>query len=137
MRFEAELENLSHIRRFVQERGTALGAHTEAVSDLVMAANEAAVNIVVHGYQERSGVIDIEVTQNGDYLEVHLRDQAPPFDPTTIPPPDTTLPLEQRPYGGMGMHLIRQLVDTVTYRFTPQGGNELILAKRLDPSANR
>ena len=137
MRFEAELENLSHIRRFVQERGTALGAHTEAVSDLLMAANEAAVNIVVHGYQERSGVIDVEVTQNGDYLEVHLRDQAPPFDPTTIPPPDTTLPLEQRPYGGMGMHLIRQLVDTVTYRFTPQGENELILAKRLDPSGNR
>ena len=114
-----------------------MGAHTEAVSDLLMAANEAAVNIVVHGYQERSGVIDVEVTQNGDYLEVHLRDQAPPFDPTTIPPPDTTLPLEQRPYGGMGMHLIRQLVDTVTYRFTPQGENELILAKRLDPSGNR
>ena len=137
MRFEAELENLSHIRRFVQARAEALGADTEAVSDLMIAANEAASNIVVHGYQERSGVIDVEVTQKGDFLEVRLRDQAPPFDPTTIPPPDTTLPLEQRPYGGMGMHLIRQLVDDVTYRFTPQGGNELILAKRPNTSGNR
>ena len=114
-----------------------MGADTEAISDLMMAANEAASNIIVHGYQERSGIIEVEVTQKGDYLEIHLRDQAPPFDPTTIPPPDTTLPLEQRPYGGMGMHLIRQLVDNVTYRFSPQGGNELILAKRLDLSGNR
>ena len=137
MRFEAELESLSHIRRFVQERGEALGADTEAVSDLLMATNEAAANIVVHGYRGRSGVITVEVTQKGDYLEVHLRHQSPPFDPTTVPPPDTTLPLEQRPYGGMGIHLIRQLVDNVTYRFTPQGENELVLAKRRDLSGNQ
>jgi serine/threonine-protein kinase RsbW len=137
LRFEADSENLSHIRRFVQEKATALGADTEAVGDLLIAANEAAANIVAHGYQGRSGVIDVEVTQKGDYLEVLLRDQAQPFDPTTIPPPDTTVPLEQRPYGGMGMHLIRELLDNVTYRFTPQGENELVLTKRLKSSGNR
>ena len=48
MQFEAELESLSHIRRFVQVSGEALGADTEAVSDLLMATNEAAANIVLH-----------------------------------------------------------------------------------------
>ena len=137
MRFEADLENLSHIRRFVQEKAAALGADTEAVSDLLMATNEAAANIMVHGYQGSSGVIDVEVAQNGDYLEVCLRDQAPPFDPTTVPAPDITLPLEQRPYGGMGIHLVRELTDKMIYRFSPQAENELVLAKRLNISGNR
>jgi serine/threonine-protein kinase RsbW len=137
LRFEADLENLSHIRRYVQERGVALGADAEAVGDLMMAANEAAANIVVHGYQESLGVIDVEVTRQGDYLVLRLRDQSPPFDPTTAPAPDTTLPLEQRPYGGMGIHMMRQLMDKLTYRFTPQGENELILCKRLDISGNQ
>jgi serine/threonine-protein kinase RsbW len=115
----------------------ALGADAEAVGDLLMAANEATANIVMHGYQGSSGIVEVEVTRKGEYLELRLRDQAPPFDPTTVPAPDITLPLEQRPYGGMGIHLIRGLMDKMTYRLTPQGENELVLAKRLGASGNQ
>jgi serine/threonine-protein kinase RsbW len=62
-------------------------------------------------------------------LVVCLRDHAPPFDPRSVLPPDPSLPLEVRPLGGMGVHLMKQLVDRVIHRVPPQGGNELTLVK--------
>jgi serine/threonine-protein kinase RsbW len=132
LRIEAELSNLSAIRRFVEEKATGLGVDPDGVSDMLLAVNEAGSNVILHGYQGQPGTIEIELSRRGESLVVRLRDQASPFDPTSVPPPDVTLPLEQRPYGGMGIHLIRQLMDEVTYRVTPQGGNELTLVKRIN-----
>ena len=50
--------------------------------------------------------------------------------PESVPPPDVTQPLDERPLGGMGIHLMRQLMDEVTHRATPQGGNELTMIKK-------
>jgi serine/threonine-protein kinase RsbW len=70
------------------------------------------------------------VSRADDALVIHLHDQATPFDPTEVPPPDLTVPLEQRPVGGMGIYLMQQLMDEVSYRTTPQGGNWLTMRKR-------
>jgi serine/threonine-protein kinase RsbW len=126
----AKLNNLREIRRFIQETATALGVDAAMIPDIVLAVDEAASNIVFHGYQVREGVIQIEVERRGNALVVRLRDEATPFDPTSVPPPDLSLPLEQRPLGGMGIHLMRQVMDEVIHRITPQGGNELTLVKR-------
>jgi serine/threonine-protein kinase RsbW len=129
LRIAADLENLTSIRRFIEEAATALGVAPAAIPDLVLATDEAITNIIVHGYQGQQGPIKIEVERDGDRVAIRLHDQAHPFDPTTFQPPDMTLPLEQRPIGGMGIYLIRQSVDELTYRVLPQGGNELTLAK--------
>jgi serine/threonine-protein kinase RsbW len=126
----ADLKELAAIRRFIQETATALGAGPAAVPDVVLVANEAVTNIIVHGYQDQPGMIEIELTREADALVVRLRDQAPIFDPLTVPPPDLTLPLDKRAFGKMGVYIIRQLMDEVTHRVTPQGGNELILVKK-------
>ena len=126
----AELESLGAIRRFVQETATAMGSGPTAVSDVLLAVDEAATNTILHGYQGQPGLIEVEVGRAGDDLVVRLRDQAAPFDPTQVPPPDLNLPLEQRPVGGMGVYLIQQLMDEVTYSTTPQGGNQLVMVKR-------
>lgn len=126
----AELENLAVIRRFVEKSATALGADPAATSDVVLAADEAATNVMVHGYRGQPGTIEIEVSRMGDALVVCLRDRAAPFDPTTVPPPDLNRPLEERSPGGMGIYLMRHLVDEVTYHATPQEGNLLTLVKR-------
>jgi anti-sigma regulatory factor (Ser/Thr protein kinase) len=60
-----------------------------------------------------------------------MRNEAPYFDPNQIPEPDMKLPLEQRPLGGMGIHLIRNILNQMIYRALPQGGNELILVKKV------
>ena len=130
LRLSAELKNLAVIRRFVQETATALNVDQDALYDLIQAVDESAANVIVHGYQGRPGDIEVEVKPAGDTLVVCLRDQAPVFDPTRLPPPDLTLPLDQRPPGGLGVYLTRQLLDEVTHRVTSQGGNELTLVKK-------
>lgn len=108
----------------------ALGVDAATIPDVVLAVDEAATNIILHGYQGQEGIIEIEVVQEGDALVVRLRDETVPFDPTSVPPPDLTVPLEQRAPGGLGIYLIRQVMDEVMYRITSQGGNELTLVKR-------
>lgn len=126
----ADVKNLALIRNFVEETATALGADPRLVLEVVLAANEIATNIMLHGYQGQAGPIEIEVGQADNALIICLRDQAPAFDPTTAPLPDLNLPLEERPLGKMGIYLARQLMDEMTYRLNPQGGNELTLVKK-------
>jgi serine/threonine-protein kinase RsbW len=130
LKVTADVNNLTLIRGFVEETALALGADPTMLLDVVLAANEIATNIMLHGYQGRSGPIEIEVGQTGKALVICLRDQAPAFDPTTAPNPNLNLPLEERPLGKMGIYLTRQLVDEMTYRLSPQGGNELTLIKK-------
>jgi len=127
----AQVENLAEIRRFVREEAAALGAGEEEICDLELAVDEAACNIVCHGYEGRGGTIRVGVERNGDRLIVRLYDEAPPFDPTRHPLPNVTLPLEERPLGGLGIFLIRQSVDEIAYRVPPEGGNELSPTKWL------
>lgn len=127
----AELKHLAAIRQFVQETAAALRAEPEAVYDLVQAVDEIVTNIIVHGYKGEPGTIEVEVKPDGEAVVVRLRDDAPPFDPTRLPPPDLTLPWDQRPVGGLGVYLARTLVDAVTHRVTSQGGNELTLVKKV------
>jgi serine/threonine-protein kinase RsbW len=130
LKITAELNNLAPIRDFVEETATALGANPTMLLDVVLAVNEIATNIMLHGYQGQPGLIEIEVCQSRNSLVICLRDGAPPFDPTTVPSPNLNLPLEERPLGRMGIYLARQLTDEMTYRLIPQGGNELTLIKK-------
>jgi serine/threonine-protein kinase RsbW len=130
IRVAADVEQLAAIRTFVERQAELLGVESPVIYDLVLAANEIATNIVVHGYQGQPGTIEIELRRSGDAIEIRLRDQAPPFDPTRAPAPDLTLPLHKRPFGGMGIHVTRQMMDDIRHRALPQGGNELTLVKR-------
>ena len=135
LRIAAELKNLAAIRDFVMRTTSALQASAKIVEDLALAADEAASSIMRHGYRLQPGEIEIEMKRDGEALVIYLRDQAPPFDPTRLPNPNITLPLEQRPVGGLGVYLIRQLVDTMHYRRTSQDQNELTLIKRAPPTS--
>jgi len=127
----ADLRNLTEIRQFVESSATALAVEPAAIPDLVLAVDEAATNIIVHGYRDQGGEIEIEIDRKRDTLYICLRDQAAPFDPTQAPAPNLELPLEERLPGGLGIYLIRRIMDRVTHRLRPGGGNELILAKKL------
>jgi serine/threonine-protein kinase RsbW len=131
LRVPARLENLAVIRGFVRLTGMTLGVDHEEITSIVLAVDEASTNIVVHGYQGRAGTIEVEVERENNTLIVRLRDRAPGFDPTTAQSPDLSVPLEERPIGGMGIHLIRQAMDEVRYRALPGGGNELTLTKQV------
>jgi serine/threonine-protein kinase RsbW len=130
----AELINLSVIRHFVEENTLRLTADENAAHALAHAVDECATNIVEHGYSGQPGTIEVEFDRSGERVTIVLRDHAPPFDPTGMPPPDLTLPLEAREPGGLGVYLTRQMVDEWRYRQLPDG-NELTLIKRVKPAA--
>jgi glutamate/tyrosine decarboxylase-like PLP-dependent enzyme/anti-sigma regulatory factor (Ser/Thr protein kinase) len=129
-RVKAKLENLAKIRRYIREQAAVLDVDQATTADMVLAVDEAATNVILHGYQGQDGVIEVEVRREGDAFIVHLRDEAAPFDPTTIPPPDLTLPPEERILAGMGVGLMRRRTDEISHRVTLQRGNELTLVKR-------
>jgi serine/threonine-protein kinase RsbW len=130
LRVLADVAQLEVIRAFVEQHARAFDIDAAATYDLVLAINELATNIIVHGYRSQPGMIEIEMRQQGDAIELRLRDQAPLFDPTRVPEPDLNLPLHKRPFGGMGVHVTRQVMDSMRYHVTPEGGNELTLVKR-------
>jgi anti-sigma regulatory factor (Ser/Thr protein kinase) len=131
MRAEAAgLDDLGRIRRFVRESALALSGDVEAVPDLVLAVDEAVANIIRHGYKG-TGPVEIEVERHDRDLVVHLRDEAPEFDPTRWAAPDLTMPLERRRAGGLGIPLARASVDRMQHRRRTGPGNQLTITKAL------
>ncbi|MBX3060086.1 MAG: ATP-binding protein [Anaerolineae bacterium] len=127
------LDDLAEIRRLIESAVACLWEPGEAVNELVVAINEAVTNVLVHGYQGQPGQMVVKVSRDNATLMVRLHDQAWPFDPTAVPPPDITLPLSQRQPGGMGVHLMRQFCHQIQHQVRPEGGNELKLVKLIEP----
>lgn len=130
LKIAAELKQLVTIYEFVEKTAATLELDTADAYDLQLAVDEAVTNIIRHGYQGRQGEIEIEIEREKNLLVARLRDDAPPFDPTTVPPPDLEKPLEEQPLGGRGIHLMLQVMDEAIHQVTASGGNELILIKR-------
>lgn len=129
LRLDADLSDLEAIRNFIEDYAQGLKVDPSATYDILLSVTEMVTNIIVHGYRGKSGRVEIEISRQDDALIVFLRDEAPPFDPTQVPTPDISLPLEQRPMGGLGVHLTREFMDRMSYGEGPQGGNELVLVK--------
>ncbi len=120
---------MSAFRQRVEQNLLACGAHPEAVADMIIALNEALVNVVRHGYRQ-PGRVEMTLFRQADDLLIEVRDGAPLFDPTGVAEPDITVPLAQRPFGGMGVHMMREFVDELNYEQTEDGRNQLTLVKR-------
>ena len=131
LRIEADLRRLAEVRQFV--RVAAAAAPADCVDDLVQAVDEAATNAINHGYRGDDGWLDVDIEVADGRCVVTLEDGATPFDPTTVPEPDLSVPPLARRPGGMGIHLIREATDAVTYRPRPGGGNILTMVRVIEP----
>lgn len=99
--------------------------------DLRLAVEEVCSNVIRHGYGPgRPGPIRLEVRELADRYEIAIEDRAAPFDPASAPVPDLTLDWEDRPLGGQGWHLVRNVVDELRYERLPGPGNRVTLVKR-------
>lgn len=126
---------LAHVRRMAEVTGL-----TDAqASRLELAVEEALVNVCNHAYadQPAAGILRCRVVVQPDGLQVEIADEGLPFDPLARPDPDTTLGLDEREPGGLGVLLIKRLVDEVGYRHE-EGRNVLMMRMRkasIDPAA--
>src|SRR5512147_623828 len=113
LRIPSDVGRLAEVRELVRSAATAAGADRAYVGDLVQAVDETATNAIVHGHAGRGGWIEVRVADEGDRLVVTIEDDAPTFDPTSVPEPDLSVPPERRRPGGMGVHLARLCVDEI------------------------
>ena len=133
MTVAADLDRLADIRALVRDVALSSDAPPAALEDLIQAVDEAATNIVLHGYELRGGAIDVDARLVDDHIVIVLSDTAPMFDPTVVPEPDLSVPALRRRPGGMGLHLIRLATDSMEHRPRRGGGNILTLSRSLDP----
>jgi serine/threonine-protein kinase RsbW len=129
----SRLSNLAQVAEFVSERARVAGMREDAVYDLQAAVDEACTNSMQHAYGGRE---DGEVRiccyqQNGEFV-VSVADRGVPFDPASVREPDVTAPLEDRDIGGLGLYLMRRLVDSVEFSSPQQAGNQVVMRKRAN-----
>ena len=108
---------IPRLAAFVDAFCQPLGAAKEDLTSFHLAMEEAVTNVIHHGYvdgQAHKFTVSLEAAPGGKVTAI-VSDDAPAFDPLARPPVDTTLPLEERPIGGLGVHLIRNLMDSVHY----------------------
>jgi stage II sporulation protein AB (anti-sigma F factor) len=136
LRVASGVADLAKVRRFVRDSVEAFGGSARAADDLVQAVDEATCNVLLHGYGDEAGEVEIEASLHDRKIEIRLLDRGPVFDPTAAPAADTTRPpVATRPGGmGMGIHLLRTMTDEVRHHVRPDGGNELTLVRSIDDS---
>lgn len=122
---------LARIREFVVEVGHEIGLDGSTLYDLQLAVDEACTNVVEHGYDGQGGRIEVVIESADGGVRVIVRDWGLAFDPKAVPQPDVTAPLEQRPLGGLGLFLIRHVMDDIKFEFDAKNGNTLTMFKHL------
>ena len=126
-----DLKRVPRLNYFIDEVCEANGLDMPTTMQLNLAMEEAVVNVMNYAYPAGTkGDITIEVKSNGKELMFVISDTGKPFDPTAKPEVDTTLSAEDRSIGGLGIHLIRQIMDHINYERL-SGHNVLTLIKKL------
>ncbi len=126
---EADFECLKDIAVFVDQALEKWDMTDEARGEFCMAIDEIITNIILYGYPDRKGKISITLTKSEDFITAEISDQGIPFDPTRQPAPDITAPLDERPVGGLGIHLVRNMVDDFRYNRS-DNSNYMVLTKK-------
>ena len=124
-----QLSEITKLNAFVISSADALHIETGLANKLKLAVEEAVVNIMDYAYPSGTeGNIEIRMEADSDRLRIIITDTGSEFDPTSVSKVDTTLSVEERPIGGLGIFLVRNLMDSINYeRF--EGRNILRLEK--------
>jgi anti-sigma regulatory factor (Ser/Thr protein kinase) len=132
MQFTANFEYLDEIRDFVGDIARNGKFSDKDIYNIQLAADEAASNIIEHAYEGVSnGTLEISCGIKGNELTIILVDNGISFDPSEVPLPNLKADLSERKIGGLGLFLMRKLMDEVHYDSDPKNNrNTLKLIKR-------
>ena len=131
VQFPAKFELLDEIREFVGQIARANGFGDKDVYNIQLATDEAASNIIEHAYDGViDGVLDLSCGMQEKALVIILVDHGLPFDPSEVPMPDLQADLADRKIGGLGIFLMRKLMDEVHYHSNADKSNVLTMIKR-------
>ncbi len=125
-------ENLAMIRDFVSKIGLQAGLEEAEVAMLELAVDEACANVIEHAYnQDMTKEVSVRATFDGETIQIMVVDTGKGFDPTAIEQKDLEKLVRERQSGGLGMRMMKTLMDEVHYQIIPGVMNELRMVKRL------
>lgn len=136
--FEKELlvksstDNLAMIREFTKDAASESGFSEEIAGKIMLAVDEACTNIIKHAYKHSpDGNIHISIKFENTKLIVSITDEGAHFDPNSVPEPDLREYYKQKRIGGLGMYLMKKMMDEVKYYSINENKNRVVLIKYL------
>jgi serine/threonine-protein kinase RsbW len=94
------------------------------------AVDEASTNVVKHAYGGKGGFFRISCALRGTDIIVTIRDRSNKFDPNSVPLPEVVSQLEDRKVGGLGIYMMKKMMDRVDHSYSDREGNRLELVKK-------
>jgi serine/threonine-protein kinase RsbW len=130
---KSRTNNLSEIRDFIYAAASEAGIIPEVIENIILAVDEACTNIIKHAYKSfPEGEITIKIKYTDKKFTIVIIDHGAPFKPETIPDPDLQKYYLQHRIGGLGMYLMKSLMDEVKYISVPGKYNQVMLSKNLN-----
>ncbi len=129
---KSRTENLSLIRDFIASNARRAGIQEDIIENIMLAVDEACSNIIKHAYKlNPDGEIKIKLDFKNDKFTVIIQDHGISFEPDSVPKPDLQKYYRQRKVGGLGMFLMKSLMDEVEYISVPGKYNRVLLTKNI------
>jgi serine/threonine-protein kinase RsbW len=125
----SDIEGIPAVSARFEGAMTACGYSPEEILDTQLAVEEIITNIIVHGYKKTDGEIHLSCSITRNRIAIRIADTAPRFDPLSIPEPELEGDVDERKIGGLGIYLVRQVMDGISYQYE-NGNNILTLEKR-------
>lgn len=136
LKFKAVLENVPQAIDCVTRLARTAGFDKSSLYEIQLAVDEACANVVHHAYRDSEpGEMEITCLLEDQVLTIRVRDWGSGFDPNGVEVPDIEAPLEERTLGGLGLFIVRSIMDRVEFTFDPELGNEMRMSKRLEVAA--
>lgn len=133
LKVKSKTENLSLIRDFIKTATAEAGVTSDTVENIILAVDEACTNIIKHAYKSfPDGELIIKTKSTLSRFVISIIDYGNSFEPDTIPEPDLQKYYRQKRVGGLGMYLMKTLMDDVKYVSIPGKYNEVMLSKNIE-----
>ena len=128
-----DIQQIPQLAEFVEAVADLAHLDVGLTMSLNLALEEAVSNVIMYAYPKGSdGLVELEAIIRKDSMQFILSDNGTPFDPTAAPEADITLDVEDRPIGGLGIFLVRNIMDEVKYTRSDDGKNILSMIKKLN-----
>jgi len=129
----AVLDNITSLKKFIDEAGRHMGLNEDITYALKLAMEEACVNIITHGYKESDpGLVKLTFEIDSESAQLTIYDEGMPFNPDDANAVDVESDWDERKVGGLGLLMIREMVDEINYKSDDGLGNFLVLTKKIN-----
>lgn len=129
---KSSTDNLSIIREFTKASAAECGCSDELTGKIILAVDEACTNIIKHAYKySSSGDIDISIKHSKSKLIISITDSGEHFNSDAVPMPNLAEYQKQKKSGGLGIFLMKKLMDEVNYKILKDNRNQVELVKHL------